>query len=100
MIHPKLCLAHSKRAPRQFKVEQFRMYDRVTRGRRAKQTKKGPVKAGPKSVGGLNRTQTRARSIQAPGGWGAEESGARTRPGPNQLRWLSRVTTARPCSKL
>ncbi len=44
--------------------------------------KKRPAQAGLK-IGGLNDTRntTLARSVHAPGGWGAEESGARSRPG-------------------
>src|SRR5205814_248181 len=39
--------------------------------------KRAGTEAGPKIVGGLNRTRNNlARSVRAPGGWGAEESGA------------------------
>ena len=53
-----------------------------------------------RALGDCTVRGTRARSVQAPGGWGAEESGAQTQPGPNQLCHVSQPTRARGCSKL
>src|SRR5215471_4066844 len=46
-------------------------------------TKKGRLKPALKSVGGLNRTRNKlGRSGRSPGGWGAEDSDARSGPCP------------------
>src|SRR5206468_2902034 len=58
-------------------------------------SKKGAGENRPEERWGIEPYATRARSVQTPGGWGAEESGARTRPGPNQLMRFSHFTAAR-----